>query len=139
MSTHVVEQTVKRMIQAGATVKGARVGILGLTFKEDCPDLRNSKVGDVVKEFKEYGVNLFVHDPMADSKEAKAYYDVDLCNTSDLVELDAIVLCVSHKEYKLLNASDYKKMLNNGGVLMDVKAACNVTEFKQADINLWRL
>lgn len=139
MPTHVVEQTVKRMIQSGVAVKGARVGILGLTFKENCPDLRNSKVGDVVKEFTEYGVNLLVHDPMADPSEAKAYYNVDLCNWTDLVELDAIVLCVSHNEYKSLTAKDFDKMMTSSSVMMDVKAACDVNEFKQAGINLWRL
>lgn len=139
MPTHVVEQTVKRMIQAGSPVKRARVGILGLTFKEDCPDLRNSKVGDVIEEFKSYGVELLVHDPMADMAEAQKYYNVGLCNWSDLVDLDAIVLCVSHKEYKSLSIEDYRAMLNPGAVLMDVKASCNVDAFKQAGINLWRL
>ena len=139
MPTHVVEQTVKRMIQAGSPVKRSRVGILGLTFKEDCPDLRNSKVGDVIKEFKSYGVDLLVHDPMADMNEALKYYDTGLCNWNDLIDLDAIVLCVSHKQYKSLTIDDYRKMLNPGAVLMDVKAACDINEFKQAGINLWRL
>jgi UDP-N-acetyl-D-galactosamine dehydrogenase len=139
MPAHVVEQTVKRMIQAGSPVKRSRVGILGLTFKEDCPDLRNSKVGDLIKEFKSYGVDVLVHDPMADMTEALNYYDVGLCNWNDMVDLDAIVLCVSHKEYKTLSVDDYRKMLNPGAVLMDVKAACNINEFKQAGINLWRL
>jgi UDP-N-acetyl-D-galactosamine dehydrogenase len=139
MPTHVVEQTVKRMIQAGSPVKRARVGILGLTFKENCPDLRNSKVGDLIDEFKSYGVELLVHDPMADMNEAMRYYNVGLCNWNDLTDLDAIVLCVSHNEYKALSIDDYRNMLNPGAVLMDVKAACDVTEFKQAGINLWRL
>jgi UDP-N-acetyl-D-galactosamine dehydrogenase len=139
MPAHVVEQTVKRMIQAGSPVKGARVGILGLTFKENCPDLRNSKVGDVLKEFKSYGVNLLVHDSMADPQEAQAYYDTSLCTLGDLTELDAIVLCVSHNEYKQLSLADYQKMLNPGAVIMDVKASVNVAEFKQAGMNLWRL
>jgi len=139
MPAHVVEQTVKRMIQAGSPVKRARVGILGLTFKENCPDLRNSKVGDVIDEFKSYGVELLVHDPMADMKEAQKYYNVGLCNWNDLVDLDAIVLCVGHREYQALSIDDYRNMLNPGAVLMDVKAACDVTEFKQAGINLWRL
>jgi UDP-N-acetyl-D-galactosamine dehydrogenase len=139
MPAHVVEQTVKRMIQAGSPVKNARVGILGLTFKENCPDLRNSKVGDVLKEFKSYGVNLLVHDSMADPQEAQAYYDTSLCTLGDLIELDAIVLCVSHNEYKQLSLADYQKMLNPGAVIMDVKASVNVAEFKQAGMNLWRL
>jgi UDP-N-acetyl-D-galactosamine dehydrogenase len=139
MPTHVVEQTVKRMIQSGCNVKNARIGILGLTFKEDCPDLRNSKVGDVIKEFKTYGVNLLVHDAMADMKEAQKYYDTSLCTLGDLNELDAIVLCVSHKQYKSLSVDDYKKMLKPSAVLMDVKATLNSDEFKASGINLWRL
>lgn len=139
MPVHVVEQAVKRMIQVGSPVKGSRVAILGLTFKEDCPDLRNSKVGDVVEEFKSYGVELLVHDPMADNDEAKKYYNVDLCKWENLNNLDAIVLCVGHKEYKSLSVADYKKMLNENSVFMDVKACCPVDEFKQAGINFWRL
>ncbi len=139
MPTHVVEQTVKRMIQSGCNVKNARIGILGLTFKEDCPDLRNSKVGDVIKEFKTYGVNLLVHDAMADMKEAQKYYDTSLCTMGDLSDLDAIVLCVSHKQYKSLSVDDYKKMLKPNAVLMDVKATLNAEEFKARGINLWRL
>ncbi len=139
MPTHVVEQTVKRMIQSDCNVKNARIGILGLTFKEDCPDLRNSKVGDVIKEFKTYGVNLLVHDAMADIKEAQKYYDTSLCTMGDLADLDAIVLCVSHKQYKSLSVDDYKKMLKPSAVLMDVKATLNSEEFKASGINLWRL
>lgn len=139
MPAHIVEQTVKRMIQSGSSVKRARVGILGLTFKEDCPDLRNSKVGDVVKEFKSYGVELLVHDPLADIAEAEHHYNVGLCTWKDLVDLDAIILCVSHKEYKALSVEDYKTMLNPGAVLMDVKSSVDEDTFKQAGINLWRL
>lgn len=139
MPAHIVEQTVKRMIQSGSSVKRARVGILGLTFKEDCPDLRNSKVGDVVKEFKAYGVELLVHDPLADRAEAEHHYNVGLCAWNDLVDLDAIILCVSHNEYKALSVEDYKTMLNPGAVLMDVKSSVDETTFKQAGINLWRL
>ncbi|MEY8200631.1 MAG: nucleotide sugar dehydrogenase [Colwellia sp.] len=139
MPAHVVEQTVKRMIQAGSPVKRCRVGILGLTFKEDCPDLRNSKVGDVIEEFKSYGVNLLVHDPMADMNDAQKYYGVGLCNWNDLTDLDAILLCVSHKQYKNLTLDDYRSMLNPGAVLMDVKASLDAKSFKQAGINLWRL
>ena len=139
MPAHIVEQTVKRMIESGSSVKRARVGILGLTFKEDCPDLRNSKVGDVVKEFKTYGVELLVHDPLADRAEAEHHYNVGLCAWNDLVDLDAIILCVSHNEYKALSVEDYKTMLNPGAVLMDVKSSVDETTFKQAGINLWRL
>lgn len=139
MPAHIVERTIKRMIQAGSPIKRARVGILGLTFKEDCPDLRNSKVGNIIKELRAYGVDILVHDPMADVEEANNYYHVSLCQWQDLIDLDAIILCVSHKEYKTLGIEAYKKMLNPGAVLMDVKSFLNASEFKAAGINLWRL
>lgn len=139
MPEHVVEQTIKRMIQADCKIKGAKVAILGLTFKENCPDLRNSKVGDVIKEFQSYGVDLLVHDSMADGEEAKKYYQTDLCDLSELKNLDAIVLCVSHKEYIEKTALQFKQMLAPNGVFMDVKSAVNREEFAQEAINLWRL
>ncbi|MEH6449012.1 MAG: nucleotide sugar dehydrogenase [Oleispira sp.] len=139
MPEHVVEQTVKRMIQSDCNVKGARVAILGLTFKEDCPDLRNSKVGDVVKDFQSYGVDLLVHDSMADSDEAQRHYNTRLCDWSELTNLDAIVLCVSHKEYKTVTPEQYKSMLNTSGVFMDVKSTVDRDLFLENNINLWRL
>lgn len=139
MPEHVVEQTVKRMIQSDCNVKGARVAILGLTFKEDCPDLRNSKVGDVVKDFQSYGVDLLVHDSMADSDEAQRHYNTRLCDWSELTNLDAIVLCVSHKEYKTVTPEQYKSMLNTHGVFMDVKSTVDRDQFLENNINLWRL
>ncbi len=139
MPAHIVERTIKKMIQAGSPIKRARVGILGLTFKEDCPDLRNSKVGNIIKELRTYGVDILVHDPMADVVEAQNYYAVSLCQWKDLIDLDAIILCVSHKEYKSLSIDSYKKMLNPGAVLMDVKSSLNASQFKSAGINLWRL
>lgn len=139
MPVHVVEQTVKRMIQAGISVKNSRVGILGLTFKENCPDLRNSKVADIVKEFKTYGVELMVHDPMAEMDDALKYYGIGLCNWDDLTDLDAVVLCVSHSQYKSLSTEDFMAMMKPGAVFMDVKSSVNVQDFKAKNINLWRL
>lgn len=139
MPAHIVERTIKKMIQAGSPIKRARVGILGLTFKENCPDLRNSKVGNVIKELRSYGVDILVHDPMADVEEAKKYYEVSLCNWNDLVDLDAIILCVCHQEYKALTIENYKAMINPGAVLMDVKSSLNAVNFRAAGINLWRL
>jgi UDP-N-acetyl-D-galactosamine dehydrogenase len=139
MPEHVVEQTVKRMIQADCKVKGAKVAILGLTFKENCPDLRNSKVGDVVKEFQSYGVNLLVHDSMADSDEAQRHYNTRLCDWSELSSLDAIVLCVSHKQYTTVTPKQYKSMLNDNGVFIDVKSTVDRSQFLKNKINLWRL
>ncbi|MFL0796125.1 MAG: nucleotide sugar dehydrogenase [Cellvibrionaceae bacterium] len=139
MGRFIVETTVKRMIQSGSPVKDARVAILGLSFKEDCPDLRNSKVGDVISEFQSYGVNLLVHDSMADNTEAQKHYGVDLCQWSDLTKLDAIVLCVAHKEYKQLSVSEFQSMLKENAVFMDVKSCVDKPAFEAAGINFWRL
>src|ERR1035437_588372 len=98
MGKFIAEQTVKQMIAAGSYVKGAKVNVLGLTFKENCADLRNSKVADVINELKSYGVEVFVHDPYADPEEALAEYGVNLLAWADLPSADAIVAAVSHRQ-----------------------------------------
>jgi UDP-N-acetyl-D-galactosamine dehydrogenase len=96
-------------------------------------------VGDVVKEFQSYGVNLLVHDSMADSDEAQRHYNTRLCDWSELSSLDAIVLCVSHKQYTTVTPKQYKSMLNDNGVFMDVKSTVDRRQFLKNKINLWRL
>src|SRR5574343_1307185 len=108
------------MIARGCHVKGARVMLLGLTFKEDCADLRNSKVGDVINELKTYGVEVFVHDPYADADEAMHEYGVRLFAWDELPRADAIVAAVSHRELLSLPAEDFQKKLIKGGVFIDV-------------------
>jgi len=124
MGKHVAEQTVKKMIRADKTIKGARVLVLGLTFKENCPDIRNSKVVDIVTELKEYGVEVLVHDPMADAAAAMHEYGLELTDLSGLAAVDAIVYAVSHDAFKSLSAKDLADLCCNGngcGVVMDVK------------------
>jgi len=100
MGRHVAQKAVKLLIGAGRRVQGARVGILGLTFKEDVPDLRNTRVVDIIAELRDYGVEVRVHDPLADAAEARAHYGLDLQRWEDMAGLDAVVVAVAHRAYR---------------------------------------
>jgi len=140
MSAYIAQQTVKEMIQAGACIKDSKVIVLGLTFKEDCPDLRNSKVADVVSELQEYGCIVSVHDPLAKTDEAKHEYGIDLVDWHDLpVDADAVVLAVGHSEYLAKSTDELLTCLKLEGVVIDVKSALNRNEVTQAGYKLWRL
>ena len=139
MGKFIAEQTIKNMITAGSYIKGARVNVLGLTFKENCADLRNSKVGDVINELKTYGVEVFVHDPNADADEAMHEYGVRLFGWDELPRADAIVAAVSHRELLQLTAEDFQKKLIKGGCFMDVKACFDQQSLEDAGIKVWRL
>lgn len=123
MGKFIAEQTVKQMIAAGSTIKGAKVNVLGLTFKENCGDLRNSKVIDIINELKTYGVEVFVTDAQAEAEEAMHEYGVRLMPFNDLPCADAIVAAVSHREYAGLTAQEIGRKLVKGGAFIDVKAA----------------
>ena len=139
MAKFIAEQTVKNMIAAGSYVKGARVNVLGLTFKENCGDLRNSKVADVINELKSYGVEVFVHDPYADVDEAMHEYGVRLSNWEDLPRADAIVAAVSHHQFTSLTVEDLEKKLIKGGCFIDVKSCHDTASLEAAGIKVWRL
>ncbi len=139
MGKFIAEKTVKAMIANGVSVKGANVNVLGLTFKENCPDLRNSKVIDVIRELKTYGINVHVHDPLGEPAEAMHEYDVKLKAWKDLPKADAIVVAVSHKEYVDLPIAKFSKVLKAKGVFTDVKSAFDVKAVKAAGYTLWRL
>ena len=139
MAKFIAETTIKNMIAAGSYVKGARVNVLGLTFKENCADLRNSKVADVVTELKSFGVEVFVHDPYADPAEARHEYGVDLVAWDDLPRADAIVAAVSHSQLCALSAEDFQKKLIKGGCFIDVKSCFDAAALAEAGIKVWRL
>ncbi|MCK6407230.1 MAG: nucleotide sugar dehydrogenase [Rhodocyclaceae bacterium] len=139
MGKYIAEQTVKNMIATGSYVKGARVNVLGLTFKENCADLRNSKVADVINELKSYGVEVFAHDPWADPEEAMHEYGVRLFKWEDLPRADAIVAAVSHRELTSLPVEDIQKKLIKGGAFVDVKACFDEQALAGAGIRVWRL
>lgn len=139
MGKYLAEQTIKLMIAAGSYIKGARVIVLGLTFKENCADLRNSKVVDVINELKSYGVEIFVHDPFADAEEAMSEYGVRLFTWDELPRADAIVAAVSHNTIVALKTEDIKNKLIKGGCFIDVKACFDAEELENVGVRVWRL
>jgi UDP-N-acetyl-D-glucosamine/UDP-N-acetyl-D-galactosamine dehydrogenase len=139
MGKFIAEQTIKHMIAGGSYVKGAKVNVLGLTFKENCGDLRNSKVIDIINELKTYGVEVFVTDPQAESEEAMHEYGVPLLPWGDLPCADAIVAAVAHREFASLSMDDFAKKLVKGGAFIDVKAAFDRQVIESAGYKLWRL
>ena len=139
MGKFIAEQTIKHMIRGGSYIKGAKVNVLGLTFKENCGDLRNSKVIDIINELKSYGVDVFVTDPQAKSDEAVHEYGVPLLPWDELPRADAIVAAVAHKEFASLSLEDFGKKLVKGGAFIDVKAAFDAKAIVAAGYQLWRL
>ncbi|MEO8408718.1 MAG: UDP binding domain-containing protein, partial [Oxalobacteraceae bacterium] len=139
MAKYIAEQTIKNMIAAGSHIKGARVNVLGLTFKENCGDLRNSKVADVIRELQSYGVELFVHDPYADPEEAMHEYGVTLVEWDELPAAEAIVAAVPHRQLLSLPLEDFQKKLTEGGCFMDVKACFDTVALASAGYRVWRL
>ncbi|MEG2154890.1 MAG: nucleotide sugar dehydrogenase [Burkholderiaceae bacterium] len=139
MGKFIAEQTVKTLIQSGFAIKGAHVNVLGLTFKENCPDLRNSKVIDVIRELESYGVTVHVHDPVADPAEAMHEYGVELTAWDHLPKANATVLAVAHSEYKQHSVAEYAAKLAPGGLLVDVKCVMNADQLKAKGLHVWRL
>jgi UDP-N-acetyl-D-galactosamine dehydrogenase len=139
MGKFIAEQTVKNMIAAGSYIKGARVNVLGLTFKENCADLRNSKVVDVINELKSYGVEVFVYDPWADAEEAFSEYGVHLQAWDDLPRADAIVAAVSHQQLLCMSGEEIQRKLIKGGCFIDVKAVFDQAALEQNGIRVWRV
>jgi UDP-N-acetyl-D-glucosamine/UDP-N-acetyl-D-galactosamine dehydrogenase len=139
MGPHIARKTVQQMIHAGRNIKGAKVNVLGLTFKENCPDIRNSKVVDVIRELGEYGVEIFVHDPWADAAEALHEYDVRLRSWEDLPPADALVLAVAHRQFLEVPTSAYLQKIVRRGCLIDVKAVLDPDPFRREGLQVWRL
>lgn len=139
MGKYIAEQTIKQMIQSGASVKGANVIVLGLTFKENCPDLRNSKVIDVINELKSYGVNVLVHDPIASPAEAQHEYGVDLVSWEALPQSAAIVAAVAHEPLLQRSLDDIATKLVPGGTYVDVKCSADAKALQARGFGVWRL
>lgn len=136
MGKYIAEQTIKKMIAAGMQIKGTKVNVYGLTFKENCPDIRNSKVADVIEELSTYGVEIFVHDPHADKELALHEYGVELKDWKEMPVADALIVAVAHSEY-LYGHKYIKSKVRKGGVVIDVKSAYDKDEFE--NVNVWRL
>ncbi|WNS81181.1 nucleotide sugar dehydrogenase [Domibacillus sp. DTU_2020_1001157_1_SI_ALB_TIR_016] len=164
MGKYVAESTVKKMIKANKHINGAKVAIFGVTFKENCPDVRNTKVVDVIKELEEYGVDVKVVDPAADKEDLWREYRINLCEVEDIKEMDAVIFAVPHDEFKAIQLEDVKTMFGTTGyvnsevvnevaassefdidndrkdcVLMDLKGMFNRKEADDAGFIYWRL
>lgn len=139
MGKFIAEQTVKNIIQAGLPIQGAIVNVLGLTFKENCPDMRNTRVVDIVKELKSYGIEVHVHDPVADADEARAEYGIELTAWDDLPQAQGLVAAVAHRLLLQRSLEDYRSKLAVGGVFMDVKSSHDATRLKAWGYRVWRL
>ena len=139
MGKFIAEQTIKQMIASGSYIKGAKVNVLGLTFKENCADLRNSKVVDIIHELRSYGVEVFVHDPDASPEEAMHEYGVQLTPWDDLQRADAIVAAVAHRHYQNMDVDDFVRKLTKGGCFIDVKSAFDAAALGRQGLRVWRL
>ncbi len=139
MGQYIAQHTIKHLILADSTIKGARVAILGITFKENCPDIRNSKVIDIINELQSYGITCLVHDPRADAAAVKHEYNLELVDFDDLTAINAMVLAVPHEEYKHFDAGDLKKQFASQPIIMDVKSILDRTAYCDLGFTIWRL
>ena len=139
MGRFIAQRTVKEMILAGNNILGSTVTVLGLTFKEDCPDLRNSKVVDIIRELQEYGIAVQVSDPQADPTGAAHEYGVKLTPLKELSVAAAVIVAVAHREYRSLPVSKLRSLMGENPLLIDIKGIYDRDEVRQAGIRLWRL
>ncbi|PTI95831.1 nucleotide sugar dehydrogenase [Staphylococcus simulans] len=137
MSKHVASNIIKELLKKGINVQNASINLLGLTFKENCPDLRNTKVIDIVRELEDYGLKINVNDVEADNETAKALYDIDLVSKENLPETDALIFAVPHRDY-LENKSEYLDLLSDNGIVFDIKGIIQEDELKENQ-SIWRL
>ena len=143
MGTFIADAIIKQLVLAGKKVLNAKVAILGITFKENCPDVRNSKVIDIIKRLNEYVILPDVIDPWADIKEVKNEYHIDLKQLKDIQNIDCLVLAVAHNEFKTMNLQDmnsfFKNLPNSEKVFIDLKNICSLSELTSSGYNFWRL
>lgn len=143
MGKFIADATIKEMIKVGLAPKKSKVAILGLTFKENCPDTRNSKVDDIVKRLNEYNIQPIVVDPWASERDAEREYGIKLTKMSDVSDVDCIIVAVAHNEFKALSLKDLKKLYKESPdsekILIDVKGIYNINDLKNSEMTFWRL
>ena len=139
MGAHIARKTVQQMIHTGRNIKGARVNVLGLTFKENVPDIRNSKVIDIIRELAEFGVQTFVHDPVVADEDALREYGLRLCDWESLPPADALVLAVPHKDFLLRTPAELTAKIVRRGCVIDVKSVLDADVFRRQGLRVWRL
>lgn len=143
MGSYVADAAVKKMIEAGQAPRKSKVVLLGLTFKENCPDIRNSKVNDIIKQLNEYDIKPIVVDPWANQSDAMREYGVELTNIEEVTDVDCVIVAVAHNEFKTMGLSNikklYRKCADDEKVLIDVKGLYKVGELKTSGMLWWRL
>jgi len=140
MGKYVAEKAVKMLIAADVQVKKARVAILGLSFKENVPDLRNTRVVDIIQELKDYGVTVLAHDPLAIPEEARKHCGVELVSLKEIKDVDAVILAVAHREYQELGMERISSLCRKGrSILLDIKTVFTPDQARLLSINYWRL
>lgn len=139
MGKFIAEQTIKKMIEAGTHIKGAAVCVLGLTFKEDCPDLRNSRVIDVINELRSYGVNVSVHDPVATKAEALREYGIKLLDWDEIPACEAMIVAVAHKRFIDMGIGVFADKMVAHGCFIDVKSCFDESALRGKGLSVWRL
>jgi UDP-N-acetyl-D-galactosamine dehydrogenase len=143
MGKYIVENLIKNLIKADVPVKDAKVAILGFTFKENCPDTRNTKVIDILNELKEYGLTPMIVDPEADVEEARHEYGIEFDSIDDIKNMDAIIIAVGHNQFLNLSQNDinkmYKESPNGNKVLLDIKGILDKKEYELTGYRYWRL
>jgi len=139
MGPYVARKTVQNMIHQGRNILGARVNVLGLTFKENCKDIRNTKVTDVIRELKEFGCEVHVHDPEADADETMHEYGIKLETWDQLPAADATILAVAHESFLKLTAEQLMSKIVKRGVLCLVKPVIDPAPFQREGVRVWRL
>lgn len=139
MGKFIAEQTVKHIIKGGGQVKGARVNVLGLSFKENCADIRNTKVVDIMHELESYGIDVYLHDPIAGAEEAKHEYGVTLLPWEELPQADAMVMAVAHDEFVNMDRQRLLTKVVQGGSFIDVKAKFDRSLLEADGLRVWRL
>lgn len=140
MGRYVAENVVKKLIGANKPVRNAKAAIIGFTFKENCPDTRNTRVIDIVDELREYGIRAVIADPVADAAEAKRLYNVEFTDIDRIRDMDAVIIAVAHERFKKFTVSDIDRMYAEGTkVIIDVKAMLDRGEYEKAGYSYWRL
>ncbi len=139
MGKYIAETTIKRMIHRDISIKGANVAILGLSFKEDVADIRNTRVIDIVKELGNYAVHVFVHDDLVDPQETREQYDIELTDWENIYNMDALIIATPHEKYRHLPSLEYMNMLSEKGCIIDVKSIFDYQEIEANNGRIWRL
>lgn len=143
MGTFVADCTIKELIKSGKAPKNSKIAILGLTFKENCPDTRNSKVDDIIKRFREFEIAPIVVDPWANERDAMQEYNVKLTDIKDVKDVDCVILAVAHQQFKDMGLNEISKLFgnkeNDEKLVVDVKGLYNLDELKESGMRYWRL